>query len=199
MFNGVSAMIKSFSKVVLATALSAMTVSVFAAPVTYQIDPIHSAARFSYNHLGLSTQSSRFNTTTGTIVFDAAAKTGQVDVTIDTRSINTGSDVFNQHIQGKDFLDTATYPTATFKSTKINFEGDKPVSVDGNLTIKGITKPVTLSLSHFMDSTHPMMKKPVIGADAVAHIKRSEFNAGKYAPATSDDVTLTLSVEAVAQ
>ncbi len=193
-------MVKSFSHLILATALTGgvMTAAV-AAPVTYTVDPTHSAARFSYSHLGLSTQTSRFNTTSGTIVFDAQAKTGQVDVTIDTRSVNTGINVFNDHIQGKDFLDTATYPTATFKSTKINFEGDKPTTVDGDLTIKGITKPVTLKLIHFTAIDHPMNKKPVLGADALVRIKRSEFNAGKYAPATSDEVTLTLSVEALAQ
>jgi polyisoprenoid-binding protein YceI len=192
-------MVKSFSRLILATALTGMTATAFAAPVTYSVDSTHSAARFSYSHLGLSTQTNRFNTTTGTIVFDAQAKTGQVDITIDTRSVNTGVEAFNGHIQGKDFLDTATYPTATFKSTKINFEGEKPASVDGNLTIKGITKPVTLKLIHFTETAHPMNKKPALGADALVQIKRSDFNAGKYAPATSDEVTLTLSVEAIAQ
>lgn len=193
-------MVKSLSRLILAATLTGgMTAAAFAAPVTYTVEPTHTAARFSYNHLGLSTQTSRFNTTSGTIVFDAQAKTGQVDITIDTRSINTGVDVFNGHIQGKDFLDTATYPTATFKSTKINFEGDKPTSVDGELTIKGVSKPVTLKLIHFAQTTHPMSKKPALGADALVQIKRTEFNAGKYVPAASDEVTLTLSVEAVAQ
>lgn len=193
-------MVKSLSRLMLAAALTGgLTSAAFAAPVTYTVDNTHSAARFSYNHLGLSTQTSRFNTASGTIVFDAQAKTGQVDITIDTRSINTGIDVFNTHIQAKDFLDTATYPTATFKSTKINFVGDKPATVDGDLTIKGVTKPVTLKLIHFSAIDHPMNKKPALGADATVQIKRSEFNAGKYAPATSDEVTLTLSVEAIAQ
>lgn len=192
-------MVKSLSRLILATTLAGSMTAAFAAPVTYNVDTTHSAARFSYNHLGLSTQTSRFNTTSGTIVYDAQAKTGQVDITIDTRSVNTGVEVFNGHIQGKDFLDTATYPTATFKSTKIHFEGNKPTSVDGDLTIKGVTKPVTLKLIHFTEITHPMNKKPALGADALVQIKRSDFNAGKYAPATSDEVTLTLSVEAVAQ
>lgn len=192
-------MVKSFSRLILAAALTGgLTAAAFAAPVTYTVEPTHTAARFSYSHLGLSTQTSRFNTTSGTIVFDAKAKTGQVDITIDTRSVNTGVDVFNGHIQGKDFLDTATYPTATFKSTKINFDGDKPATVDGNLTIKGVTKPVTLKLIHFTETSHPMSKKPALGADALVQIKRSDFNAGKYAPGVSDEVTLTLSVEAVA-
>lgn len=193
-------MVKSLSRLALAVALiGGTTAAAFAAPVTYNVEPTHSAARFSYNHLGLSTQTSRFNTTSGTIVYDAQAKTGQVDITIDTRTVNTGVEVFNGHIQGKDFLDTATYPTATFKSTKINFEGDKPSTVEGNLTIKGVTKPVTLKLIHFAATEHPQNKKPALGADAVVQIKRSDFNAGKYAPAVGDEVTLTLSVEAVSQ
>lgn len=168
-----------------------------AAPVTYQIDGSHTFPRFSYDHLGFSTQVSKFNSTSGTIVLDTQAKTGSVDITIDTKSVDTGHEGFNGHIQGADFLDTANHPTATFKSTKIHFEGDKPVSVDGDLTIKGVTKPVTLQINHFAAKPHPMMKKEAIGANATVKIKRSEFNAGKFAPNVGDDVTLDISVEAL--
>ena len=113
---------------------------------SYSLDPSHSFSRFSYNHLGLSTQLSRFNSSTGTITLDKAAKTGSVDVVIDTKSVDTGFTAFNGHIQGEDFLDTAKYPTATYKSTKVVFEGDKPVAIEGNLTLKGVTKPVTLKI-----------------------------------------------------
>ena len=97
-----------------------------AAPETYIVDGTHTFPRFSYNHFGFSTQLSRFDKTTGTVVFDQAAKTGSVDIVIDTKSVDTGYATFNEHIQGEDFLDTAKYPTATFKSTKVVFEGDKP-------------------------------------------------------------------------
>ncbi|MBS0312507.1 MAG: polyisoprenoid-binding protein, partial [Proteobacteria bacterium] len=97
-----------------------------------------------------------------------------------------------------DFFDTAKYPTITFKSTSVKFDGDKPVSVDGNLTIKGITKPVTLTVTSFQAMPHPIMKKDAIGANAVTKIKRTEFNMGKYAPYVSDDVTLEIPMEAVA-
>lgn len=170
-----------------------------AEPVSYGIDPTHTFSRFSYVHMGLSTQLSRFNKTTGTVTLDKAAKTGAVDVVIDMKSVDTGATVFNGHIQGEDFLDTAKFPTATFKSTKVVFEGDKPAAVEGNLTIKGVTKPVTLKLTHFVNTEHPMMKKDAIGADASVVIKRSEFNAGKYAPAVGDDVTITVSLEALKQ
>ena len=170
-----------------------------AAPVTYSIDPTHTFARFSYNHLGLSTQLLRFDSTTGTVVFDKEAKTGSVDVTIDAKSIATGSKVFDEHIQGADFLDTAQFPTATFKSTAVKFEGDKPVAIDGNLTIKGVTKPVTLKVTSFTNIAHPMLKKDAIGADATTVVKRTDFNAGKYAPAVQDEVTITVSLEAIAK
>lgn len=170
-----------------------------AAPVTYAIDNSHTLPRFEYNHLGLSHQVSRFNTVTGHIVFDAEARTGSVDVIIDAKSVDTGHKLFNEHIQGEDFFDTANHPTITFKSTSVKFEGDKPVAVEGNLTIKGVTRPVTLTLTTFVNTKHPMRKRDAIGANATATIKRSDFNMGKYAPAVSDEVTLSIPVEAVVQ
>jgi polyisoprenoid-binding protein YceI len=170
-----------------------------AASETYVFDKDHSFPRFEYSHLGYSTQSSRFDTMTGTIVIDRAAKTGSVDVSIDTKSVNTGSPTFNEHIQGPDFLDTGKFPKITYKSTKFNFDGDKVASVDGNLTIKGVTKPVTLTVTSFQCMPHPMLKKDACGANATATIKRSEFGAGKYAPYVSDDVKLTFAIESTKQ
>ena len=96
-----------------------------AAPATYVIDPTHTFARFSYSHFGLSTQLSKFDKTTGTVVLDQSAQTASVDIVIDTTSVNTGYATFNEHIQAPDFLDTAQFPTATFKSTKVDFAGDE--------------------------------------------------------------------------
>ena len=180
-----------------AAAIATLSSAAFAAPETYVIDGSHTFPRFSYSHFGLSTQLSRFDKTTGKIVLDKEAKTGSVDVVIDTKSVNTGFEIFNGHIQGEDFLDTAKYPTATFKSTKVRFEGDKPVAVEGDLTIKGVTKPVTLTITSFINQPHPMMKKDAIGANATTKISRTEFNAGKYAPNVGDEVTIDLAVEAI--
>ncbi len=182
-----------------ALALSAFAGAASAQSATYAIDSSHTFSSFAYNHLGLSNQMSRFNTTTGTVSFDKAAKTGAVDVVIDMKSVDTGAAAFNGHIQGEDHLDTAKFPTATFKSTKVVFDGDKPAAVEGNLTIKGITKPVTLKLTNFVSTTHPMNKKEVIGANASTMIKRTEFNAGKFAPYVGDDVTITIALEAIKQ
>lgn len=180
-----------------AAAIATLSGAAVASPETFVIDGSHSFPRFSYSHFGYSKQLSRFNKTSGKIVLDKEAKTGSVDVTIDMKSVDTGSDLFNGHIQGEDFLDTEKYPTATFKSTKVHFEGDKPVAVDGNLTIKGVTKSVTLAMSSFQLMPHPMMKKDAIGANASTTVKRSEFNAGKYAPYVGDDVTIDIAVEAI--
>ena len=169
-----------------------------AAPETYTVDGTHTFPRFSYSHFGLSTQLSKFDKTTGTVTLDKAARSGAVDITIDMSSVNTGYATFNEHIQGEDFLDTAKYPTATFRSTQVRFEGDKPVEIDGNLTIKGVTKPVTLKVTNFKNMPHPMLKKDAIGADATTVIKRSEFNAGKYAPNVGDEVTISIALEAIA-
>lgn len=186
------------SLILLAIAATISTTAV-AAPETYIIDSNHSMPRFSYNHFGYSTQLSRFDKAAGKIVIDRAAKTGSVDVTIDTTSVNTGFALFNEHIQAEEFFNTAKFPTATFVSNKMNFEADKPVSIDGTLTIKGISKPQTLTLTSFMCTPHPMLKKDACGANATVVVKRSDFNMAKNVPYVSDEVTITLPVEAVKQ
>lgn len=168
-----------------------------AAPKTFEVDGSHTFPRFAYSHFGYSIQISRFDNTTGTVVFDADAKTGSVDITIDMKSVNTGFVDFNGHIQGEDFLDTTKFPKATFKSTRVNFQDGKPASIEGQLTIKGITKAVTLTVTSFQAMAHPMLKKDAIGANAFTVIKRSEFNAGKYAPYVGDEVRIEIALEAI--
>lgn len=186
------------NRIAAALAFSTLAVtSALAAPKTFDIDGSHTFPRFSYSHFGYSTQVSRFDNTTGTVVFDADAKMGSVDITIDMKSVNTGFADFNGHIQGEDFLDTAKFPKATFKSTKVNFQDGKPASIEGQLTIKGVTKPVTLTVTSFQAMPHPMLKKEAIGANAFTVIKRSEFNAGKYAPYVGDEVRIEISLEAM--
>ena len=179
----------------LVTALASF--AVLAAPETYVIDPNHSMPRFEYSHFGYSTQLSRFDKTSGKITIDRDAKTGSVDVVIDATTVDSGFPLFNTHLQDEDFFNTAKYPTITFKSTSVKFDGDKIASVDGNLTIKDVTKPVTLTLLSFLCMPHPMLKKDACGATATTKIKRTDFNMGKYAPYVGDEVTLTLPVEAV--
>ena len=178
---------------------AAVAAPALAAPQTFVIDGTHTFPRFSYNHLGFSTQLSRFDTTTGKVVFDKVAKTGAVDIVIDTKSVSTGSATFNEHIQGEDFLDTAKFPTATFKSTKVIFEGDKPAKIEGNLTLKGVIKPVTLTVTDFKTAPHPMLKKEAIGANATTTVKRTDFNMGKNVPYVGDEVRIDIGLEAIQQ
>ncbi|MBU3578296.1 YceI family protein [Polynucleobacter sp. UK-Kesae-W10] len=167
-----------------------------AAPATYTADANHTFAQFEYNHLGFSNQTSRFNTVTGTVTIDQAAKKGSADITIDTKSVDTGSALFNSHIQSEDFLSTTQFPTATFQSNDMIFKGDKPVALKGTLTLKGVSKPVTLKISNFECKKHPMSGVDYCGANAETKVKRTEFNMGKYAPNVGDDVTILIAIEA---
>ncbi|HEU4851008.1 MAG TPA: YceI family protein [Telluria sp.] len=184
-------------KLVAAFLIATSASSAMAASETYVIDGAHTYPRFSYNHLGFSTQLSRFTKTTGTVAIDKAAKKGEVDIVIDMKSIDSGFATFDEHLQGADFFDTAKFPEATFKSTKVTFKGDKPVKVDGKLTIKGVTRPVSLTVTSFQAMPHPMLKKDAIGANAYTIVKRSDFNAGMYAPHVSDEVRIDIAIEAV--
>jgi len=176
-----------------------LSTTVIAAPETFIIEGSHTMPRFEYSHFGYSTQQSRFDKTSGEITIDRAAKTGTLDITIDATSINTGYALFNQHIQDKDFLDTANFPTITFKSEDLIFVDDQLSAVNGKLTIKGISQPVTLTLSSFLCMPHPMLKREACGATATTTVKRSDFNMGKHAPYVSDEVLLTIPVEAIKQ
>ena len=187
-------MIKKISFITLA---ACFTSSLLAAPETYVIQNSHTYPRFEYSHLGYSTQVQRFNKTTGKIMLDRATATGSVDVIIDAKSVDTGFALFDSHIQGPDFFDTAAFPTITFKSDQLAFEGDKLVSVMGDLTIKGITQKVKLDVTSFHCMPHPMLKKDACGANATTKVNRSDFAMGKHTPFVGDEVTLTIPIEAV--
>ncbi len=178
------------------SALVLCAASVQAAPETYVIDNKHTFPMFTYNHFGYSNQTHKFSKTSGKVVIDRTAKRGSADVSIDATSIDTGIPLFNEHLQDVDFFDTARYPTITFKGSKMTFKGDVPVRLSGDLTIKGVAQPVTLTITHFKCMPHPMMKVDTCGANAITEIKRSTFGLGKYVPNVSDEVVLTMAIEA---
>lgn len=178
------------------TALVAFAAAAQAAPETYVIDNSHTSSQFSYRALGLSNQTHRFEKISGRVVFDAAAKTGSADVMIDATSVNTGNTLLNNHIQAADFFDTANHPAITFKSTRMTLDGDEP-SMSGNLTIKGVTRPVTLAITHFQCMQDSSFKMDACGANATVTIKRSDFNMGRYAFLVSNDITLNLAIKAI--
>ena len=174
----------------------ALPFAAFAAD-SYTIDPPHTFPHFSINHLGFSTMQGRFEDTSGKITLDRAAKTGSVDIAIKTASISTGFVKRDDHLKSPDFFNAAEFPTITYKSTAMRFKGDTPSSVDGNLTISGVTKPVTLSIDAFNCGTNPMSKKDTCGAAASAQIKRSDFGVKYALPAVGDDVKLVFEIEAI--
>ena len=175
------------------------SVSAVAAPVTYNIDPSHTYPSFAADHMGgLSVWRGKFNTTSGSIVLDTAAKTGSVDITVDMNSINFGMAKMDEHAKGPDMFDVAKFPTATYKGKLTDFDGDRPTKVEGELTLHGVTKPVTLTIDSFLCKLHPMMKKEVCGADASATINRADFGVDYGAMfGFKMDVKLAISVEAL--
>jgi len=169
-----------------------------AAPVTYEVDAKHTHPHFEADHFGgVSVWRGILTASKGTIVLDREAKSGTVDVTIDAASILTGVPDLDKHVKSADFLDVEKFPTATYKSKSVKFDGDKPVSVEGELTLLGVTKPVTLNINKFKCIEHPMLKREVCGADASAEFKRTDFGLNYGTPRFAPEVKLSIEVEAV--
>lgn len=181
----------------LGLAVTAVPFAVSAAPVSHTIDGSHSYAHFEIDHLGFSTLRGRFNTTKGTIAIDEANKTGSVNVTIDAESIDTGFGRRDDHLRNPDFFNTAEFPDITYKSTKVTLKGDGTATVEGSLTMLGVSKPVTLNVDRIRCGANPMSQKQTCGFDATAQIKRSDFGISYALPAVGDDVKILLNVEAV--
>lgn len=179
-----------------AAILLTMTSVALAKPETYQIDGSRTFPQLSYGVLNLSIQPSRFNLTRGILTLDKEAKTGEVDVVI-TRAVDTRTAALIQPIQSEDWLETTSDPIVKFKSTKVIFEGDKPTLIEGALTFRGVTKPLTLKVTQFTSMTHPVLKKDVISASVMTFIKRGEFNPPKDDPNHGDEVTITVAIEAI--
>lgn len=158
-------------------ALAAALISpALAAPVTYNLDPSHTYPSFEADHMGgLSTWRGKFTRNSGTAVLDVEKKTGTVEVNVDMDSIDFGMAKMNEHAKSEDMFNVAKYPTATYKGKFAKFEGGKPTAIVGNLTLHGVTRPVTLKINHFLCKQHPMLNKEVCGADALATINRKDF------------------------
>jgi len=186
-------------KIALTAVLALLAGSALAAPVTYEIDPAHTYPSFEADHMGgLSIWRGKFEKTSGTIVLDREQGTGTVEVTVDPSLIDFGHQKLNEHVKSGEMLDVAKYPTATFKGTLANFKNGAPTEVQGELTLHGVTKPVTLTIKQFLCKPNPMTKKEVCGADASGTFNRSDFGVSygdKYG--FNMQVKLAIQIEAI--
>lgn len=171
-----------------------------AAATEYSLDPQHTSVVIAWNHFGFSNQTAYISDVSGKISFDKEnPEKSSVNVTLPVKTIDTHVKALTDEFLGKDYFDVKTFPEATFQSTRVVSKGGNKYDVEGNLTIKGMTKPVLLHATLNKQDMHPMVKKQAIGFDATGVIKRSDFKLDKYVPAVSDNVTITLSTEAYAQ
>jgi polyisoprenoid-binding protein YceI len=185
----------------LAAATMALALAITAGCATaedmYTIDPVHSQPIFEARHMGFSLQRGSFAKSTGKITLDRAAKKGTVDVVIDTTSIKTYDPKLDEQMKSENFFNVAKYPTLTFSGNNIVFDGDRVVQVDGDLTMLGVTRPVSLKVANFICGEHPFNKKPMCGAEATTTIMRSEWGMKYGIPkAVSDEIKLTIPIEA---
>jgi polyisoprenoid-binding protein YceI len=183
----------------LALGLTFASVATFsmAKPVSYTIDPTHTATVFTWNHFGFSTPAGNFSNIQGTIlVDDKNPEKSSVNVTIPLSSINTNAKALDEHLLKADFFDAEKFPNITFKSTKVETKDKKKFKITGDLTIKGITKPVVLDAVLNKQAEHPMAKVPAIGFNATTSFDRSAFGVGAYVPNVGDKITVNITTEA---
>ena len=183
---------------VLALALAA-SFGATAAPVEYKLDPGHTVVLASWNHFGYSHPSANFGQVDGVLVYDAAdVAKSRVEVTLPLSGLDTFVPKLDEHLRSADFFDAAKYPTITFRSTAVQDVGGGKLKIMGDLTVHGVTRPVTLDATLNQASVHPMTKAPTIGFDATTTIKRSDFGVGAYVPKVGDEIAIRITTEAAA-
>lgn len=179
-----------------------LPVTAAATPESYTIDPFHTYPNFWVEHWGLSMMHGRFEKTTGKFTIDRAAKSGTVELTIEAASVDTGDRdkagrprSRDEHLRAADFFNVAEFPRITYRSTKVAFGSELPASVDGTLTMMGVTRPVTLTFERFKCAPNPFNKKDRCGGNAVGKVKRSDFGMKTAIPSVGDELTLNISFE----
>ncbi|MET3600467.1 YceI family protein [Martelella mangrovi] len=181
-----------------AVALSLMSASAFAAPVSYEFDKSHSNLSFSYNHLGYSITDGRFGDWDATLAIDAdAPENSSVEFVIDADSLDTFWEARDEHFKSADFFDVANYPEITFTSTEVKKVSDTELEVTGDLTIKDITNPAVLTVDVLSFGEHPMAEKQAAGFLMEATVKRSDYGMDMYLPYVGDEVSIVFSGEAL--
>lgn len=183
-------------RLALLTVLAAFSTAAHAAPETYVIDNSQTKSQFSLKYLGVAEQTHNFDKVSGKVLFDPVSRTGSAEVSIDASSVNTGHSSLDNQLQTAAFFDTANYPAIVFKSSQMKLDGEQ-TSMAGELTIKGVTRPVTLAISGFQCAQDPTFKVESCAAQATVTVKRSDFNMGKFSFIASNEITLNMAIKAV--
>jgi polyisoprenoid-binding protein YceI len=192
---------RSLARAAFAAAAALLAASpAFAAGLTYRMDPDHTVVLATWSHFGYSHPSANFPGATGTIVYDAdAPEQSSVEVAVPISRIDTFVPKLDEHLKGPGFLDAARYPQATFRSTSVKTMGKDRLAVTGDLTLHGVTRPLVLDVVLNKAAPHPMGKTPMVGFDATATLKRSEFGVDAMLPMVADEVALRITTEAGAE
>ncbi|MDB5804113.1 MAG: polyisoprenoid-binding protein [Betaproteobacteria bacterium] len=167
-----------------------------AAPAVYEIENAHTFPKFEVSHNGFSNHTGIFTKTSGKITYDREAKSGSMEVTVDTAEISTGIAPMEKFLKSKEFFNIEQYPTMSYKGMRFRFEGDKLVAIEGELTLLGVTRPLTLNVVNFVCGPHPRTKKEECGANAVGELKRSDYGMKAFLPLIGDDIKLSIQTEA---
>lgn len=189
-------------KLAIAWLAIALPLTAVAAPENYTIDPTHTYAHWEVNHFGVSNWRGRFDKTSGKFTLDRAAKAASVELTVQTASVSSGDHdkgsrprTLDDHLRTPDFFNVAEFPTMTYKSTGVKFTGDNPGSIEGNLTLLGVTKPLALHIENWKCQPNPFNKKEMCGGNASGSFKRSDFGMKFGLPAISDETKLWIQIE----
>ncbi|HZF78573.1 MAG TPA: YceI family protein [Rubrivivax sp.] len=170
-----------------------------AQPAVYTIDPTHTFVSLEFVQGGLSTQRVRFDRKQGSVQFDRTARSGQVELSVPTDSLNSGIGAFDQRLKSSEFFDVAQHPAARFVSERFIFSGDRVVEVIGSLTLRGRTQPISFRALNFNCYTSPLFRREVCGGDFEATLQRSQWGLGALPAAAADDVRLLVQIEAIRQ
>ena len=180
--------------------LASLAASMFAAPAfaaDYAIDPTHTHVAFKIDHVGFSHVLGIFGNVAGTLSFDPAnVGASKLNVTIQADSLNTISSQRDADLKGADWLDTAEFATITYVGKTFTKTDDTHGTIVGDLTIRGVSKPVTLNVTFNKAGVHPMTKDDAVGFDATATFKRSDFGIKTYLPYIGDELSVDISTEA---
>jgi polyisoprenoid-binding protein YceI len=180
----------------------ALPLAAAAAPESYTLDPQHTYPHFAVDHFGVSTMWGRFDKSSGKFTIDRAAKKGALELTVETTSLSTGDNdkgarprSRDEHLRSADFFNVAEFPRMSFKAGDVKFSGDSPAEVSGELTLLGVTRPLTLKIERWTCRDHPFSKKPMCGGNASGTLKRADFGMKYAVPAVGDEIRLYVEFE----